>query len=325
EEPFVIEDRRLEVGGSIGIAITPQHGADPATLMRRADIAMYQAKRTRSGYAVYSHEHDKHSPGRLSLMGELRDALQGDALVLHYQPQVSLPDGIVTGIEALIRWQHPRHGLMPPDEFLTIAEETGLIVGVSEWALNSALEQAESLGGRADLPIAVNLSMQNLQDKNLPALIASLLERHGVRPERLKIEVTETALMADPPRSAEIFAQLRVMGVKVSIDDFGSGYSSLAYLKQLPVDELKIDRSFVIGITPSAEEIAIVRSAIEIGHSLGLTVVAEGVETHVAWDILARLGADSVQGYLITRPLPARQLSRWLAAGWAPRAHDLIP
>jgi len=325
EEPFVIEDRRLEVGGSIGIAITPQHGNDPATLMRRADIAMYQAKRTRSGFAVYSPEYDKHSPGRLSLMGELRDALQGDALVLHYQPQVSLPGGVVTGVEALIRWQHPRHGLMPPDEFLTIAEETGLIVGVSEWALNAALEQSGSWEGGVDLPVAVNLSMQNLQDEDLPALIANLLERHGVRPERLKIEVTETALMADPPRSVEIFTQLRQMGVKISIDDFGSGYSSLAYLKQLPVDELKIDRSFVIGIAPTAEETAIVRSAIEIGHSLGLTVIAEGVETQAAWEILAELGCDAVQGYLITRPLPARQLGRWLSAGWAPRAHDLIP
>jgi diguanylate cyclase (GGDEF)-like protein/PAS domain S-box-containing protein len=322
EEPFVIEDRRLEVGGSIGIAITPQHGADPATLMRRADIAMYVAKRTRSGYTVYAPEHDKHSPGRLSLMGELRDALQGDALVLHYQPQVSLPAGTVVGVEALIRWQHPRHGLMPPDEFLTIAEETGLIVGVSEWALNAALEQSRSWSGRAELPVAVNVSMQNLQDEDLPALLATLLERHSIRPERLKIEVTETALMADPQRSAEIFAQLREMGVKVSVDDFGSGYSSLAYLKQLPVDELKIDRSFVIGITPSAEEIAIIRSAVEIGHSLGLTVVAEGVETQAAWDILAELGCDAAQGYLITRPLPARQLGRWLSAGWAPRAHE---
>jgi len=286
---------------------------------------MYQAKRTRSGYAVYSPEYDKHSPGRLSLMGELRDALQGDALVLHYQPQVSLPSGTVTAVEALIRWQHPRHGLMPPDEFLTIAEETGLIVGVSEWALNAALQQSGSGEGGFDLPVAVNVSMQNLQDENLTALIVTLLERHRVRPEMLKVEVTEIAVMADPPRSAEIFAQLHAMEVKISIDDFGNGYSSLAYLKQLPIDELKIDRSFVIGISPSAEETAIVRSAIEIGHSLGLAVIAEGVETQTAFDILAELGCDAVQGYLITRPLPARQLGRWLAAGWAPRAHDLIP
>jgi len=167
--------------------------------------------------------------------------------------------------------------------------------------------------------------MQNLQDENLTALIVTLLERHRVRPEMLKVEVTEIAVMADPPRSAEIFAQLHAMEVKISIDDFGNGYSSLAYLKQLPIDELKIDRSFVIGISPSAEETAIVRSAIEIGHSLGLAVIAEGVETQTAFDILAELGCDAVQGYLITRPLPARQLGRWLAAGWAPRAHDLIP
>ena len=246
-------------------------------------------------------------------------------IALHVAPIVAVADGEIEGVEALIRWQHPRHGLMPPDEFLTIAEETGLIVGVSEWALNAALEQSRSWGGRAELPVAVNVSMQNLQDENLPALLATLLERHSVRPETLKIEVTETALMADPQRSAEIFAQLREMGVKVSIDDFGSGYSSLAYLKQLPVHELKIDRSFVIGIKPSAEEIAIVRSAIEIGHSLGLMVVAEGVETQAAWDILAELGCDAVQGYLIARPMPARQLGRWLSAGWAPRTHELAP
>jgi diguanylate cyclase (GGDEF)-like protein/PAS domain S-box-containing protein len=322
EEPFAIDDRRLEVGGSIGIAITPQHGTDPATLMRRADIAMYVAKRTRSGFTVYSPEHDKHSPGRLSLMGELRDALRTDALVLHFQPQVAMADGRVTGVEALIRWQHPRHGLMPPDEFLSIAEETGLIVGVSEWALNAAISQARTWESQRALPVAVNLSMQNLQDPNLPALIGSLLERHSAHPDTLKIEVTETALMADPARSAEIVARLREMGVKVSIDDFGIGYSSLAYLKQLQVDELKIDRSFVIGITPNADEIAIVRSAIELGHSLGLSVVAEGVETQAAWNLLAELGCDTLQGYLIARPMPARQLGRWLAAGWSPRSTD---
>jgi len=173
--------------------------------------------------------------------------------------------------------------------------------------------------------IAVNVSLRQLTSPGFPDRVAELLDQAGVEPSRLCLEVTETALMADPQRSAEIFAQLREMGVKVSIDDFGSGYSSLAYLKQLPVHELKIDRSFVIGIKPSAEEIAIVRSAIEIGHSLGLMVVAEGVETQAAWDILAELGCDAVQGYLIARPMPARQLGRWLSAGWAPRTHELAP
>jgi diguanylate cyclase (GGDEF)-like protein/PAS domain S-box-containing protein len=322
EEPFEIEERRLEVGGSIGIAITPQHGSDPATLMRRADIAMYVAKRTRSGFAVYSPEHDKHSPGRLTLMGELRDALQTGALVLHYQPQVDLESSVVSGVEALIRWQHPRHGLMPPEEFLGLAEETGLIVGVSEWALNAALGQIKSWGSRRALPVAVNISMQNLQESNFPALVANLLERHQVAPELLKIEITETALMADPGRSGEIIAKLREMGVRTSIDDFGAGYSSLSYLKQLQVDELKIDRSFVVGITPRADEVAIIRSAIDLGHSLGLQVIAEGVETPAAWDMLSDLGCDGAQGFLVTRALPARQLVRWLAAGIVRRAHE---
>ena len=315
EEPFEIEGRRLEVSGSIGIAITPQHGTDPATLMRRADIAMYVAKRTRSGFAFYSPEQDKHSPGRLTLMGELRDALIADAMVLHYQPQVEIASGKVTGVEALIRWPHPRHGLMPPEEFLGLAEETGLIVGVGEWALKAALAESRTWGANQAIPVAVNLSVQNLQDPNLPTLIGELLERNGAKPENLKIEVTETALMADLSRSAEVLANLRSMGIRISIDDFGTGYASLAYLKQLQVDELKIDRSFVLGITPSAEEIAIVRSAIDLGHTLGLTVVAEGVETQTAWDILADLGCDAVQGYLITRPLPSRQLERWFSAG----------
>jgi diguanylate cyclase (GGDEF)-like protein/PAS domain S-box-containing protein len=322
EEPFEIEDRRLEVGGSIGIAITPQHGTDPATLMRRADIAMYVAKRTRSGFAVYSAEHDKHSPGRLTLMGELRDGLQTGALVLHYQPQVDLATSQVTGVETLIRWQHPRHGLMPPEEFLGLAEETGLIVGVSEWALNTALGQLRSWGSRRALPVAVNISMQNLQESNFPVLVAGLLERHAVPPELLKIEITEAALMADPVHSGEVLGRLRQMGVKTSIDDFGAGYSSLSHLKQLQVDELKIDHSFIVGITPHSDEVAIVRSAIDLGHSLGLKVIAEGVENQVAWDILTELGCDAIQGFLITRPLPARQLVRWLAAGVVRRAPE---
>jgi diguanylate cyclase (GGDEF)-like protein len=316
EEPFVIEDRRLEVGGSVGIAITPQHGTDPATLMRRADIAMYVAKRAQSGFAVYSPELDRHSPARLALMGELRTALQADTLLLHYQPQVSLPAGEVIAIEALIRWQHPRHGLMSPEEFLSVAEETGLIGAVSDWALNATLAQARNWAPRWPLPVAVNLSLQNFQDPKLPEFIASLLARHSVAPGLLKIEVTETALVADAKRSEATVARLREMGVKVAIDDFGIGFSSLSFLKQLGLDELKIDRSFVSDITPGADGIAIIRSAIELGHSLGMVVIAEGVETKETWDVLVELGCDAAQGYLVTRPLTARQLNRWLAAGW---------
>jgi diguanylate cyclase (GGDEF)-like protein/PAS domain S-box-containing protein len=320
--PFLIEGKKLQVGGSIGIAITPQHGTDPATLMRRADIAMYVAKRNRSGFALYSPEADQNSPGRQQLMAELHDAVEKGALVLHFQPQIDLRDGSVVAIEALIRWQHPRHGLMPPEEFLTLAEETGLIEGLSEWAIGAAIAQTRAWTGPRALPIAVNLSAQSLQNADLSEHIRSELERWSVKPERLKVEVTESALMADPARSAALFARLRALGMKVSIDDFGTGYSSLPFLQELPVDELKIDRSFVIGISPGAEELGIVRSTIELGHSLGLKVVAEGVETQAAWDLLAELGCDAAQGYLISRPLPSRQLDRWLATGWTPRTSE---
>lgn len=316
EEPFEIEDQRLEVGGSIGIAITPQHGLDPATLMRRADIAMYHAKRTRSGYAIYDSANDQHSAARLTLMGELRDAIQGGELVLHFQPQVDLRTNELAGVEGLVRWKHPQHGLMPPDHFLALGEETGLIVELSKWAVGAALGQARTWTGRGKaVPVAVNLSAQNLADPNLPVIIGTILEVTASPASALKLEVTETALMADPAVSAENLARLREMGVRISVDDFGTGYSSLAYLKQLPVDELKIDRSFVIGLQRGTEGMAIVRSAIDLGHSLNLIVVAEGVETKEAWEILSELGCDLAQGYLLTRPLPARQLARWIAAG----------
>jgi len=318
QEAFAIEGKRLQVGGSIGIAITPIHGGDPATLMRRADIAMYVAKRNRSGYAVYSPDADQQSPGRLALMAELRDAVAQDALVLHFQPQVDLGDGRVVAIEALIRWQHPRHGLMPPEEFLQLAEETGLIEGLSEWALGAAIAQTRAWTGTRALSVAVNLSLPSMQNKDLPELIGGLLERYSVKPERLKIEVPEAALTADSRGAAELLGRLRALGVKISIDDFGTGYSSLSLLQELPIDELKIDRSFVLGLTAGADELAIVRSAIDLGHSLGLQVFAAGVENQAAWDLLAKLGCDAAQGYLVTRPVPARQLERWLVAGWSP-------
>ena len=251
-------------------------------------------------------------------MAELRDAVAQDALVLHFQPQVDLGDGRVVAIEALIRWQHPRHGLMPPEEFLQLAEETGLIEGLSEWALGAAIAQTRAWTGTRALSVAVNLSLPSMQNKDLPELIGGLLERYSVKPERLKIEVPEAALTADSRGAAELLGRLRALGVKISIDDFGTGYSSLSLLQELPIDELKIDRSFVLGLTAGADELAIVRSAIDLGHSLGLQVFAAGVENQAAWDLLAKLGCDAAQGYLVTRPVPARQLERWLVAGWSP-------
>jgi predicted signal transduction protein with EAL and GGDEF domain len=314
EEPFVLEDRRLQIGGSIGIALTPDHGHDPAALLRRADIAMYVAKRTRTGYAVYKPEQDQHSPARLALIAELREAIPGGQLVLHFQPQVRLSDGRVHAVEALVRWQHPRHGLMLPDQFIELAEETGLIVSLTDWALQRALIQMQAWWAHGqELAVAVNVSAQCLRDPTLPATLRKLLATFEGDPRLLKLEISETALMADPTSSTELLNELRQIGVRISIDDFGTGYSSLAYLKQLPLDELKIDNSYVVGITADSEEVTIIRSTVELGHSLGLAVVAEGVETEAAREVLRDLGCDYGQGFYLARPMAQKQLTRWLA------------
>jgi diguanylate cyclase (GGDEF)-like protein/PAS domain S-box-containing protein len=313
EEPFVLEDRRLQIGGSIGIALTPDHGHDPAALLRRADIAMYVAKRTRTGYAVYKPEQDQHSPARLALIAELREAIPGGQLVLHFQPQVRLSDGRVQAVEALVRWQHPRHGLMLPDQFIELAEETGLIVSLTDWALQRALIQMQAWWAHGqELAVAVNVSAQCLRDPTLPATLRKLLATFEGDPRLLKLEISETALMADPTSSTELLNELRQIGVRISIDDFGTGYSSLAYLKQLPLDELKIDNSYVVGITADSEEVTIIRSTVELGHSLGLAVVAEGVETEAAREVLRDLGCDYGQGFYLARPMAQKQLTRWL-------------
>ncbi|TMD08610.1 MAG: EAL domain-containing protein [Chloroflexi bacterium] len=319
QEPFAIESQRLQIGGSIGIAISPEHGTDPATLMRRADIAMYVAKQNRVGHAVYSPEQDRHSPGRMALAGELREAIRAGQLVLHYQPQIDVRTRSLAGVEALVRWDHPRHGLMPPDEFMSLAEESGLIGQLGEWTIREALAEAHVWRAKGtQVPVAVNLSMRNLQDPELPNLVARLLEEARAAPQELKVEITETELMADPELAVAVTRRMRAMGVMLSIDDFGIGYSSLAHIRELPVNEVKIDRSFIAGLGDSAEVNPIVQSTIDLGHNLGLVVVAEGAETQAAWDTLVELECDVIQGYLLSRPVPARQLARWVAASpWA--------
>ena len=319
QNPFVIDDRKLKVGASIGIAMTPEHGLDPAGLMRKADTAMYSAKRARSGFAVYSTELDQASRGRLALLDELREAIETGQLVLHYQPKLRMRDSSVVGVEALIRWEHPRHGLMSPDQFIELAEETGLVVPLSYWSLGRALAQSRAWSGRmAGLPVSVNLSVQNLRDPRLTGMIANELERSGAEPGSLTLEIEETALMADPSGSARVLTALRELGVRTSIDNFGIGYASLDYLRELAIDELKIDRSFVLSIGAGTEEVGVIHSAVELGHSLGLEVVAEGAETEAATEILRAGGCDVVQGYYVSRPLPPRQLMRWFAArSWA--------
>ncbi len=313
--PIMVEGQTLDVGASVGIALSPAHGHDATTLLRRADVAMYAAKRTRAGHAIYDEVADRHSADRLALAGALRQALATDGLLLYYQPQVSLATGAVCGVEALLRWPHPAHGFIPPDYFIPLAEHTGLIDPLTEWVLRAALRHARGWShGGPGLGVAVNLSAHLLHDQELPATIAGLLREHGVAPGTLTLEVTESAVMADPERAVDVLARLRRLGVRLSIDDFGTGYSSLGYLKRLPVDEIKLDKSFVLGLGTNAApaDVAIVRSVVQMAQALRREVVAEGVENPEAWDLLRDLGCDVAQGYYMSRPLPAADLERWL-------------
>jgi diguanylate cyclase (GGDEF)-like protein/PAS domain S-box-containing protein len=321
EEPFSQGNLQLEIDASIGIVLSPDHGTDADTLLRRADVAMYVAKRSNTGYALYTADQDQHSPMRLAMVSELRRAIDQDELSLYFQPKVDLVSGNVTCAEALVRWQHPRHGMVSPDVFVPIAEQTGLIRPLSRWVVNAALRQVNRWRQEGlDVAVAVNLSMRNLHDPEIADMIRQLLARWGVPPSYLIVEITESSLMADAARALEVLERVRAMGVSVSIDDFGTGYSSLAYLKRLPVHELKIDRSFVATLATDDNDAAIVRSTVGLAHDLGLTVVAEGVEDQETWDVLTRLGCDVAQGYFISRPLPALAFGEWLqTARWQPR------
>jgi diguanylate cyclase (GGDEF)-like protein len=310
-EPILLEGYRVEIAASIGITLCPEHGRDPETLLRRGDVAMYLAKHSDVDYAMYALEQDQHSPDRLALVAELRKAIEEDELVLHYQPKVDVLRGRVVGVEALVRWPHPKRGLVPPDEFVPLAERTGLIRPLTLWVLNTALKQRrEWQGTDLAVPVAVNLSMRNVHDPHLPDTVRELLDTWGGAPNWLVLEITESSLMADPSRARQVLERLRDMGFRNAIDDFGTGYSSLAYLKQLPVHELKIDRSFVRQM--SEGDAVIVRSTIGLGHDLGLTVVAEGVEDMTTWERLAEFACDLVQGYVVSRPLSAAQLALWM-------------
>lgn len=313
EHPFVVEGHTLNVGASIGIALFPEHGEDPDTLMRRADIAMYTAKRATGGFAFYQSDLDHHSPDRLLLAGELRQAIECNELLLHYQPKACFETGRVSHVEALVRWRHPRRGLVFPDHFIPLAEQTGLIRPLCLWVLNEALRQCAQWRDQGmGMRVAVNLSMRNLHDPQLPEAIMQILAQWNLEPAWLEVEITESALAADPGRALEILTRLSDMGVRISIDDFGTGYSSLAYLKRLPADEIKIDKSFVFGMATDENDATIVRSTIDLGHNLGLKVVAEGIEDQAAWDLLETWGCDFAQGYFLSRPLAALDFATWL-------------
>jgi len=317
EEPLTIGEQVLHVGGSIGITLYPQHGEDEVALLQRADVAMYVAKRGHHGSAVYDPSVDQHSLRNLALLGELRGAIERDQLLLHYQPKVNLKTGKVYGVEALVRWQHPKHGLMHPDEFVPLAEQTGLIAPLSQWALKEGLKTCNESCGGLELDVAVNLSVRNLQDPRFPNKVARLIDENCGDPSRLRLEITETAIMADPGRALDVLNRLSAMGVKLSIDDFGTGYSSLAHLKQMPVDELKIDKSFVTGMLEDESDAMIVRSVIDLAHNIGISVVAEGVESEAIYDRLKEMGCDAVQGYYMSKPVSAEDLIEWAkSSGW---------
>ena len=315
EEPFVLKGWNFDIEASIGIALFPDHGQTVDAMMQRADVAMYVAKESRAGFEVYHADRDRHSPRRLALLGELRRALEDGDLVLHFQPKADMRTGAVRGAEALVRWKHADHGLIPPDEFIPLAEHTGLIRTLTLWVLDQALAQCRAWQDDGlQLGVAVNLSVRNLYDPSFSDEVARLLDRWGIEPHMLELEITESVIMADPMRATAVLARLSALGVGLSLDDFGVGYSSLAYLKRLPVTEIKIDKSFVMNITSDESDALIVRSTIGLARSLGLRVVAEGVETEEAWARLVALGCDVAQGYYLCKPRPAADLASWLAS-----------
>jgi diguanylate cyclase (GGDEF)-like protein len=313
EHPIVLDGLEVEVGASVGIALAPAHATDAPTLLKRADLAMYDAKSSTRSLRLYDPDLHNQSPRRLTFVTELRAALQNGDLQVHVQPKARLDTGQVVGVEALVRWEHPELGWVAPDEFIPVAERSGLIGPLTTRVLDGAL--AACAGWRTaghDLSVAVNLSARSLHDADLVEEVDRLLRRHGVPAERLTLEVTEGSVMADPTRGVAVLHQLRDLGVRLSVDDFGTGYSSLSYLQRLPVQEVKIDRSFVTGLSTGNENVAIVRAIIDLGRHLGLEVVAEGVEDGATWDLLASMRCDLVQGWHLARPMPTGELPGWL-------------
>jgi diguanylate cyclase (GGDEF)-like protein len=322
EREVEVSQLPLSVQASIGYVLGPEDGTDIDTLLQRADVAMYVAKAQHAGVVRYDAALDHYDAAKLSLVAELRNAIDDGQLVLHYQPQTALADGHLTGVEALVRWQHPTHGLLYPDKFLPLAEQTDLIDQLTDWVLNAALSEVRDLGSRwgSDFAVAVNVSARSICRADFANQVIQTLYAIDVPAERLIIEVTETALLSDPARAAQVLGQLADAGVKISLDDFGRGQTSLGYLSALPIDELKIDKSFVLDMLSDPAHAAIVRSIVDLGHNLGLRVVGEGVETQDALTTLRETGCDVAQGFLFARPMPADRLRRWLEPAIGPRA-----
>ena len=276
---------------------------------------MYVAKQGHLGYAVYSDDEDRHTASHLGLLNHLRESLAQNHLALYYQPKIRIATGRPEGVEALLRWPHPRRGFIPPDQFIPLAEQTGIMGPLTHWVLETGLRQCRAWNSQGQpLNVAINLSTRALHDQQFPQTVATLLRQYDLAPARLTLEITESALMSDPARALEVLTHLAGLGVRLSIDDFGTGYSSLGYLKRLPVHEVKIDKAFVLAMGSDPKDAAIVQAVIVLAHALDLEVVAEGVEDQTTWDLLASWGCDSAQGYYMSRPLPAGEIPSWLSA-----------
>jgi EAL domain-containing protein (putative c-di-GMP-specific phosphodiesterase class I) len=308
-EPFALESMSLRVDASIGIAIAPGHGAVPETLLQKADSAMYAAKRDRLPWQIYSTAHEQNTREGLQLMEDLRDAIEREQIVLYYQPKFDLSSGTVTGVEALARWRHPQHGILEPARFLKLVEDGGLMGPFTMAVLDQALiQQSRWAESGYDLGVAVNLSAVNLRDEDLPGKVAALIAKRGVSPARITLEITEDCFIANLEQGLRVLNQLRALGVEISIDDYGTGFSSLTYLRRLPVSELKLDRTFLTGVPHDSRAVSVIRSTVDLAHALGLRIVVEGVEDIDALALIAELGCDVAQGYLLGRPVPADQV-----------------
>jgi diguanylate cyclase (GGDEF)-like protein/PAS domain S-box-containing protein len=323
KEPISVGGYLLHMEVSIGATLYPEHGTDALALLQHADVAMYSSKQVHERSAFYDASHDQDTLRRLTLIGALPSAIANNELQLYYQPKVQVSTMRVYGAEALVRWISPSYGLIPPDQFIPLAEQTGLICPLTRWVLETAVQQCRRwLDVGLQLTIAVNISAWNLRETELPDTIAALLEQYHVSPRLLRIEVTESAVMTDLDKALDVLDRIVKLGISISVDDFGTGQSSLAYLKRLPVDELKIDLTFVRHMGTNEVDAAIVRSTIQLAHSLGLKVVAEGVEDQVALDLLASYQCDTIQGYFLSRPIPMQGLEKWVQ-GWE-EAHSVM-
>lgn len=318
DQPILLEGQEVIATGSIGIAIYPEHGDEINTLLRHADIAMNEAKHDNNGYALFDLNYIEQNQQHLSLLAELRHAIEQNEFVLYYQPKVGFATGTIGHVEALVRWIHPERGMIPPDQFIPYAEHTGYVRSITRWVIETALRQRKLWEEmRLPLTISVNISARDLMNSDLPKLFAELMDKYGASPHWLCLEITESAIMGDPKHALGILEDLHNMGFSLSVDDFGTGYSSLAYLKKLPVSELKIDQSFVFHMVDDQDDATIVRSTIDLGHNMGLVVVAEGIEDKATWDMLQAMGCDLAQGYYISKPMAADALLKWIAqAPW---------